>query len=134
MRVSLVLTATFLLAACGAHNPMNPVSSTDTTPRTSVRYPASNQKVFVTEQSLPPSAFEPIANIDVGKNWYGGSGDAMTRMANRARELGADAVIQAKTWMQPSGFSWAAPHGSGLAVRLKDLKSIESGPVPGSWY
>jgi hypothetical protein len=55
-------------------------------------------------------------------------------MAKRARELDADAVVDAKTWHQPSGWSWAAPNGSGLAVHVKDLKAIESSGLQGNWY
>jgi uncharacterized protein YbjQ (UPF0145 family) len=55
-------------------------------------------------------------------------------MADRARELGANAIIQAKTWRQPSGFSWAAPHGSGQAVRIKDIKGLEALGINGAWY
>lgn len=55
-------------------------------------------------------------------------------MADRARELGANAVIQVKTWHQPSGFSWAAPHGSGQAVRIKDVKLLESLGIKGNWH
>ena len=59
---------------------------------------------------------ELIAIIDVGKIWYSGSDDILVEMAHRAREMGADAVINVKRWHQPSGFSWAAPHGQGQAV------------------
>jgi uncharacterized protein YbjQ (UPF0145 family) len=55
-------------------------------------------------------------------------------MAERARQLGANAIIQAKTWHQPSGFSWAAPHGSGQAVRVKDISTMEAKGINGSWY
>jgi hypothetical protein len=77
--------------------------------------------------------FHLISTIDVGQIWYGSSGDVYTSMANRARELGTNAVIQVKTWRQPSGFSWAAPHGSGQAVRISKIKALESLGIKGSW-
>ncbi len=96
--------------------------------------PPHRGKVFVTEQSLPPNVeFELISTIEVGKRWYGGSSNAITSMADRARELGANAVIQAKTWFAPSGFAWAAPHASGQAVRVKNMAALESASVPGNW-
>jgi hypothetical protein len=85
----------------------------------------------VTQQPLPSGvAAEELARIDVGKIWYGSSKNVEISMADRARELGANAVVQVKTWHQPSGFSWAAPHGSGVAVRV-DPKALES--LSGSW-
>ena len=63
---------------------------------------AAKQKDKVTEDSLPANIdFEPISTIDVGKVWYGSSQDVYVSMATRARELGANVVIQAKRWRQP---------------------------------
>jgi hypothetical protein len=123
------------LAGCSAHSPF---IITDTTQSSSVshkKYAAHSEKVFITTQSLPSSIeFELISTIDVGRIWYGSSGDVYTSMADRARELGANVIIQAKTWRQPSGSSWAAPHGSGQAVRLVDIKILNSVGIKGNWY
>ncbi len=97
-----------------------------------MRRPFPHEKVFVTQQGLPSNVVvQEIARIEVGKIWYGSSKNVLTSMAERGRELGANAVIQVKTWHQRSGFSWAAPHGSGLAVRVSDPKVLES--VSGIW-
>ncbi len=90
------------------------------------KYPSHQDKVFLTQQPLPANAeFEVIADIQVGKIWYGSSDNVYESMATRARELGADAVVEIRTWTQPSGFSWAAPHGASKAVKLKDQNIIE---------
>ena len=124
-----------LLSACSAHNPLIITNTTQSSPVSQSKYSAHAEKVFITGQSLPSSvAFDLISTIDVGKVWYGSSEDAYTSMADRARELGANAIIQAKTWHQPSGFSWAAPHGSGQAVRISDIKVLDSLGIKGSWY
>jgi hypothetical protein len=130
-------TATFValsawcLAGCAAHSPMIIKNTTDTHPIGQSQYPPHHDKVFVTQQSLPSSvAVDQLATIEVGKIWYGSSKNVEISMADRARELGANAVIQVKTWHQPSGFSWAAPHGSGVAVRV-DPKALES--LSGIW-
>jgi hypothetical protein len=100
-----------------------------------VKYPAHQDKVFVTEESLPAGVdFDVIGTIDVGKVWYGSSDSAVASMADRARQLGANAIIQVKTWHQPSGFSWAAPHGSGEAVHIKDMNALASLGVKGDWH
>jgi hypothetical protein len=123
------------LPACSAHNPFIITNTTQSSPVSQSKYSGHNDKVFITEQSLPSSLeFDLISTIDVGKIWYGSSENVYTSMADRARELGANAIIQAKTWHQPSGFSWAAPHGSGQAVRISDVKVLDSLGIKGSWY
>jgi hypothetical protein len=97
-------------------------------------YPQYQGRVFITEESPPANIeFDMISTIEVGKNWYGSSNNALTSMADRARELGANAIIQSKTWFAPSGFSWAAPHASGQAIHIKDIKVLESAGIKGTW-
>jgi hypothetical protein len=116
---------------CAAHSPMIIKNTTDTHHISQSQYPPHHDKVLVTQQSLPSSvAVDQLATIEVGKIWYGLSKNVEISMADRARELGANAVIQVKTWHQPSGFSWTAPHGSGVAVRV-DPKASES--LSGIW-
>jgi hypothetical protein len=76
--------------------------------------------------------YEVIGIIDVGKIWYSGADGIRGEMAQRARALGADAVINAKQWRQPSGFAWAAPHGRGEAVKLLDKDKARALSV-GKW-
>jgi hypothetical protein len=124
-----------VLSACAAHSPFIMKDTTDSAVASPNKYPANHDKVFVTEQSLPAGVdYDVIGTIEVGKVWYGSSDNVVTSMADRARELGANAVIQVKTWHQPSGFSWAAPHGSGEAVRIKDTGSLTSLRVAGDWH
>lgn len=123
------------LYSCSAHNPFILTNTTQSSPVSRNKYPAHNDRVFITEESLPSSVeFDLVSTIDVGKIWYGSSENVLTSMADRARELGANAIIQAKTWHQPSGFSWAAPHGSGQAVRIGDNELLDSLNIKGSWY
>lgn len=131
---SVVISTVMFLGACSAHSPMILQSTTDSTPPESQHAPTTEQ-IFITAQSLPPSVeYERISQIDYGKAWYGGSTDAYAAMAKRARELGANALIEARTWYQPSGFSWAAPHGTGLAVRIKDINQLKAANIAGDWY
>jgi hypothetical protein len=123
------------LFACTAHSPFIIANKTDSLPVTQTKYPAHNERVFITVQSLPSTIeFDLISTIDVGKFWYGSSADVYPSMADRAREIGANAIIQTRTWKQPTGFSLAAPHGSGQAVRVKDITALGSLGVKGNWY
>lgn len=93
---------------------------------------ASDANVFVTAQSLPPESYTFIADIEIGSNVRFGYGDANKELAERARQLGADAVINAETKYYPSAFSWAAPHGKGQAVKLKSKSAVDS--LQGKWW
>ena len=133
--IVLTVALSWSLSACSAHSPFIITNTTESSPVSQNKYPAHHDRVFITEQSLPAGLeFELISSIDVGKIWYGSSNNVLISMADRARELGANVIIQAKTWKQPSGFSWAAPHGSGQAVRVSDIKALESLGIKGSWY
>jgi hypothetical protein len=134
-RAILAAACFVLLSACSAHNPLIVTNQTQSSLVDQTHYAPSQDKVFVTEQTLPAGVeFNLIGTIDVGKVWYGSSQDVLTSMADRARELGANAIIQTKTWYQPSGFSWAAPHGSGQAVRVQDVSTLASRGVSGDWH
>ena len=83
------------LSACAAHSPMIIKNTTDTVLVSQTRYPPHHDRVFVTEQSLPSTvAFDVVATVEVGKIWYGSSDKVLVSMADRARELGANAVIE----------------------------------------
>lgn len=124
-----------LVSACSAHNPLIVSNKTVSAPVSEAKFPPHSDKVFFTEQSLPSTVkFELISAIDVGKVWYGSKGRVYKSMAERARQLGANAVVQVKTWRQPSGFSWAAPHGSGQAIHVEDMHQLEALNLQGSWH
>ena len=123
----------FFLTGCSAHSPFILVPTTDTHHKTTNKFQAHENKVFLTKESLPPGIeFEEIAQIEVGKVWYGSPEGVYKTMADRARKLGADAVIEIATWHQPAGFSWAAPQGSGKAIKLIDRSSVDFS-MEGQW-
>jgi len=123
----------FIVCGCSAHSAFIAQDTTDTAPINETAYPAHKNKVFVSSVSIGDKIkFTPIAKIDVGKVWYGSTDNVLESMAIRARELGADAVIEVKTWRQPSGWSWAAPHGSGLAIKLND-PNFDFSKLKGDW-
>ena len=56
------------------------------------------------------------------------------RMAEKARECGADAIVDAKTWFQMSGWAWSAPHGKGTAIKLLKGSAADVSWPKGEWY
>ncbi len=127
-----VLIPMFIVAGCSAHSPFIIKNTIDTEVVSENSYPPHQDKVFLTSEALPPGyKAEVIAKIEVGKVWYGGARSVYESLANRARELGADVVVEIKTWHQPSGFAWVAPHGSGIAVKFDDKSVLEE--LTGEW-
>jgi hypothetical protein len=131
----LTVTAALLVGACSAHNPFIVSNKTTSSPVSESKFSPHSDKVFFTQESLPPAVtFELISTIDVGKVWYGSSKSVYKSMAERARQIGANAVVQVKTWHQPSGYSWSAPHGTGQAIHISDIDQLETLKIVGSWH
>jgi hypothetical protein len=108
--------------------------TTDVTPISANKYPPHGNRVWVTRASLPPTLrFEVLGQLDVGKVWYGPAHEVLRSLADGARKLGADAVIEVRTWHQPSGWSWAAPHGSGKAVKILEPAPVDLRSLGGDW-
>ena len=134
-KVCLVFFTALSLAGCSAHSPFILTNTTDSEPVDTSKFTPHTERVFVTKQPLPSDIdYDFVSTIEVGKIWYGSAGNVLESIGERARELGANAVIDVKTWHQPSGFSWAAPHGSGRAIVVNDMEKFKSSGIVGSWY
>lgn len=137
MRNAFALLALVLLTVtgCAVHSPMRMTSKVEVTRPGSMTYPAHSEKIFITKQDLPAGVqFDMLGVIDVGRVWYGGDAMAWKPMADKARELGADAIIKARIWRQPEGWAWAAPQGSGTAVKLQNKSQVDFSKLSGEWY
>ncbi|HXE39544.1 MAG TPA: hypothetical protein VN639_13815 [Azonexus sp.] len=89
--------------------------------------PAQAGKVLVTFNGLPPEgSYELVGPISVFKRWFGGTGTAMRLLGERARELGANAVVSSSVWLAPAFPAQVAPHGKGIAIRVKDPQVLEA--------
>ena len=123
IRPRVLISFLLLLGGCAA----------GTRPLTSTTHPPHANPVFVTKASLSPESFEPVADLELSKGWYGSTDNTQQALADRARELGADAVINMKSWHAPSAWSWASPYSSGQAVKLRgDPKQLLNG-ITGDW-
>jgi hypothetical protein len=77
----------------------------------------SSCSIFISEKDIDKSLYSPIKDIKISKKLYGSTADMYGVLAEQARKVKADAVINVRTWHSPSGFSWASPHAGGLAVK-----------------
>ena len=109
--------------------PVSPASGNDpsTPPAPSAKTSAPHSRpVLVLDGPLPASVrYEFIAQVKIREGGYRSSEQNQDRaLARRARALGADAVIDVKRWRQPAGWSWAAPHADGSAVRILNKEDL----------
>jgi uncharacterized protein YbjQ (UPF0145 family) len=123
-----------VLVGCSAHNPFIITNTTDVNQLSTSKYEPHNNRIYVTSANAPATAkYEVLGQVEVGKVWYGSSQDVLQSLADAARKLGADAVVEVQTWLQPSGWSWAAPHGSGKAIKITEPASVDFSILEGEW-
>src|SRR5258708_1284280 len=105
MKTSFLFFLLFAICGCStAHDPFIIRNTTSASVQSPITYRAHDRKVFLTQQPLPAyTHYELLEKIEVGKIWYGSTKDISQSMADRARQIGADAVVEVKTWRQPSG-------------------------------
>jgi hypothetical protein len=129
----LVLLAVLVSTGCATHSWMG--GQDKVTPSGVQRYPAHTNRVFISQSPIPPMLkAQVLGRIDVGTVMYNAPHIVYCRMAAKARDIGADAIFEAKTWFQPCGWSWAAPHGRGMAIKLTDGGAVDFSSVKGEWY
>lgn len=84
-------------------------------------------KILVTKKSLPATgAYEVIESISVYSRWFGTKDDALRMLRERARDMGANAVVDSVTWLAPAFPATVAPHAMGTAVRIREIELLEA--------
>jgi hypothetical protein len=98
------------------------------TPRTPVISSGSIEiKVLVTTSALPAEGeFKVLGPLNVQSRWPGFTSKATKLLAEKARNMGANVVVEARTWQAPAFPAGIAPHGSGIAVRIVDEDLLHS--------
>jgi hypothetical protein len=98
-------------------------------------YPAHGRQVRIVRGELPAGAvYEVLGKVKAIEDYYGELSSAERKIADQARSIGADAVINEKAWHAPRAFAWAVPHAEGIAVKITKPESVDLGQVPGWWY
>lgn len=124
IRPIFMLVPVVFLAACSAGSPFILEATTDTVMVADQAYPAISEPVLVVKGPLPQAVkYEVVAQLTYGQPFYGGADDAFLALANQARALGCDAVIEVDHWFSPAGWGWATPHAQGKAVRITNRES-----------
>lgn len=97
--------------------------------------PSPDNKVYLTEEPLRErTGYKELGEIKVLTPFYGGSEKIYQMIANKGLEVGADAVVEVQVWHQPTGGAWAAPQGSGTAIKLDDNSKVDLTKYKGKWW
>ena len=119
-----------LVAACAEQTTTPVVGSADVK-----TYPAHGKPVRIVRGGLPPgTSYEELGQLKAIEDGYGELSKAERRIADSARAIGADAVINVKVWHAPRLSGWAVPHAEGVAVKILKPESVNLDQVPGYWY
>jgi hypothetical protein len=134
-RIAALLLLAATLGGCAAHSPMIMKETVDVAmaPNAPKLAPHTGKVLFL--DNAPPAGvrYETLGEINAGAVWYGGPDGLLNAMADKARSIGADAVVEVGTWKQPSGFSWAAPHATGKAIHILNRKGADLNAMGGTW-
>jgi hypothetical protein len=88
--------------------------------------PTQPKILIIWGSTLPADIeYEVIGPVSVYKRWYGGMSQAYPLLADKARELGGNAILEAHAWLSPAFPVQVAPHGKGIVIRVKDPAKLE---------
>lgn len=94
----------------------------------------ANKPILMTKGSLPPEVkVEVIGEIRANQAFYGDTSRVYASMAAKARQAGADAVVQVKVKYRVAAFAWGAPSVSGVGVKIIDDGGVDIKKLEGEW-
>jgi len=108
------------------------LSGCSTVSSSSVPYVSEDERVsgriYMTTATVPESAgYKVIGHVKANaRKGYDGVQSLYPLLAEEARRVGANAVIEVKGGRTVSAFSWAAPFVGGVAVEIDGVKTLES--------
>jgi uncharacterized protein YbjQ (UPF0145 family) len=91
--------------------------------------------ICMTRTSLPQTvAFTVVGQVEGSKEFYGSVNEILPLMADEARKMGADAVMNLDTHQRIGLWAWARPVGTGTAVRLANKSDLNCAAVGGTMH
>ncbi|MFW6092437.1 MAG: hypothetical protein ACODAC_00590 [Pseudomonadota bacterium] len=116
-----------LSAACST------TPSSSSTPVESVEE-AWEGSVLITQERLPDDVSHTVIGAvqAEARAGYSGAESLYPLLAEEARDMGANAVVNAEGGRKVSAFSWAAPFVRGTAIRVDDPQDLEG--IEGAWH
>jgi len=120
LRVLPALVLALSLVGCAA-------TSSSTVTAEGKGLPPYTGKVFVTEEALPAGLkFVEIGQVEAdAKAGYGSGTNLYPLLADEARKLGANAVVEVGGGRRPTLLSWAAAFVYGKAIKIENLEELK---------
>ena len=115
----------FVLAGC---------STTSSSKLTGTKEPVWEGRVLVTQAAIPEGIeYKEIGIVQAeAKSGYDRVQTLYPLIADEARKIGANAVVNTRGGRKTTMFSWAAGYTMGTAVRVKDPDKLKG--LPGSYH
>ena len=122
----------FLVAACVvAAGCASPSATTVSSNKTQVAA-AHNQPVCLLKTGLPANVGHSVLGpIEGSKEFYGGVAEIIPLMAQEARNIGADAIVNLVTGQKMGMWAWSRPYGTGTAVKLNNKSDLNCAALGG---
>ncbi|MBS7777704.1 hypothetical protein [Acidovorax sp. CCYZU-2555] len=94
----------------------------------------TNKPILMTKGSLPPEVkVEVVGEIRAQQSFYGDTSRVYESMAAKARQVGADAVVEVKVKYRVAAFAWGAPSISGVGIKIIDDGGVDIKKLEGEW-
>jgi len=115
----------FAISGCAARSSSLAVAPTGT---------AWQGPILVTQAGIPAGIdYKVIGSVQAdAQAGYDAAATLYPLLAEEARKMGANAVINAKGGRRVTAFSWSAGYVSGTAVKVDDIQLLKS--VPGTYH
>ena len=123
--IAILVSTAALAAGCAATSSSTPVAGGQ-------QAAAWTGQVYVSEGRLPESVkYKVMGTVEANARSGYDSGTALYPMlADEARKLGANAVVEVTGARRVTALSWAAAYVKGVAVRVDDADALKK--LPGS--
>ena len=129
------LIALLASTGCSTHSIFLLKDKTTFTPIGDQKYPAHTNRVFISHETMPSTMkAQVLGQVDAGTVMYNAFHIVYCRMAQKARDVGADAIFDANVWYQACGWANATPHGKGTAIKLMDGETPDFSSMKGDWF
>lgn len=120
-----------LVAACVVAGCAAPSATTVSSNKTQSAA-AHNQPVCLLKTGLPANVGHTVLGpIEGSKEFYGSVTEIIPLMAQEARNIGADAIVNMNTGHKIGMWAWSRPYGTGTAVKLNRKSDLNCAALGG---
>ena len=94
----------------------------------------ANKKIFLSGESLPDGIkYQKLGEIKIIRIDDVGFPAICQALANKALDVGADAVVEIALWRQPTTKTFGSAQGVGVAVKFEEGSEVDLSNLKGQW-